>query len=348
MKQDDPPAVPKAEAAYIDKRLRRIVRAKSKTPLAQRRYQSTHGATPSATTHLAGSQRSACEDKRTIAHTSIQPTSDAQEVAATSETPREQDCATTAGDGYRLSPPEVHVVSYERYRFFRRVCLFGALGTCALALWLIVTPQYESEPSAARVSTESMMDSPGSAPVSAPNDVTTGPRDSSAVDARAPVIAERDSSVTSEPPPQQGSALTPPAAAAQPSDATTPRSRTVVKAQTPTPKRSASATPAALHGTSGPVLYIRVRSESQRARAERMIQPLAKRGIRVTDIKLVDAGPPVADVRYFDPDERDGAVRIALALRELGVSAQRLQQVSGSETLKGQRRFELWLSSAAP
>jgi len=91
-----------------------------------------------------------------------------------------------------------------------------------------------------------------------------------------------------------------------------------------------------------------VRSESQRARAERMIQPLARRGIHVTGIKVVDAGPPVADVRYFDPAERDGAVKIALALRDLGVSAQRLQQVSGSETLKGQRRFELWLSSATP
>jgi molybdate-binding protein len=96
------------------------------------------------------------------------------------------------------------------------------------------------------------------------------------------------------------------------------------------------------------VLSIHIRSESQRARVERMIQPLANRGIRVSGIKLADAGPSVADVRYFDPAERDAAVIIALALRELGVSAQRLQHISGSEAPNVQRRFELWLSAAPP
>ena len=74
-----------------------------------------------------------------------------------------------------------------------------------------------------------------------------------------------------------------------------------------------------------------------------MIQPLAKRGIRVTGIKLVKFGPSVPDLRYFRSAERDEAVKVALALRDLGVPAQRLHQVSGLEGRATPRQFELWL-----
>jgi len=58
----------------------------------------------------------------------------------------------------------------------------------------------------------------------------------------------------------------------------------------------------------GPFLYIHVRNEEQRAQAERLIEPLAKRGVRVTGIKLVRFGPSVTDLRYFRADERNEAV----------------------------------------
>jgi hypothetical protein len=92
------------------------------------------------------------------------------------------------------------------------------------------------------------------------------------------------------------------------------------------------------------MLYIHVRNEAQRLRAERMIQPLAKRGIRVSGIKLVKFGPSVADLRYFRTGERDDALKIAIALRELGVNAQRLHQVSDLEGRAPRGQLELWLA----
>jgi hypothetical protein len=109
-------------------------------------------------------------------------------------------------------------------------------------------------------------------------------------------------------------------------------------------KRASTAAPARV--SSGPLLYIHVRNEAQRARAERMIQPLAKRGIRVTGIKLVHFGPSLPDLRYFRSAERDEAVKVALALREMGIPAQRLHQVSGFEGRATPRQVELWLPAA--
>jgi hypothetical protein len=92
----------------------------------------------------------------------------------------------------------------------------------------------------------------------------------------------------------------------------------------------------------GPFLYIHVRNEEQRAQAERLIEPLAKRGVRVTGIKLVRFGPSVTDLRYFRADERDEAVRVGLVLREVGVWAQHLHQVGGFEDSATLRQYELW------
>ena len=91
------------------------------------------------------------------------------------------------------------------------------------------------------------------------------------------------------------------------------------------------------------MLYIHVRSEAQRASAERMIAPLASRGIRVTGIKVVSFGPAAPDLRYFRSAERGEAIKVARALRDVGVPAQRLHQVNGYEGRATQRQFELWL-----
>jgi hypothetical protein len=90
------------------------------------------------------------------------------------------------------------------------------------------------------------------------------------------------------------------------------------------------------------MLYIHVRSEAQRARAERMIRPLARRGIRVTGIKVVKSGPPVPDLRYFRSVERDEAVKVGLALRDVGFPAQRLNHMRGFDGRATQRQYELW------
>jgi hypothetical protein len=332
----------RAEAAYADTSLRRIVQAKSENSDSDGHRLSTVAVTRCVPTQLAGSPQAASGEFAARLGDAV---ANSEGAAGTAQMRPEQYRTHGARDRYRLSSPHVHVSSYERYRLTRRVCLFGALGISVFALWLFVVPQYESAPDETGEWKESMTVSPGAATRSHTTDVTVDRRDPSDVYGGT-AVAEPGKPVTSGPPAQQGSGFASAAAATQPADLTSARTRTVTRGQASAPKRSASATPAAAHGT--PLLYIRVRSESQRARAERMIQPLARRGIHVTGIKVVDAGPPVADVRYFDPAERDGAVKIALALRDLGVSAQRLQQVSGSETLKGQRRFELWLSSATP
>jgi hypothetical protein len=118
------------------------------------------------------------------------------------------------------------------------------------------------------------------------------------------------------------------ASAPPPAQARTPENRT----------RTAASEPAA------PQLYIHVRSEAQRAYAERMIEPLARHGIRVSGIKVVSAGPPVSDLRYFRSADRAEALRINRALDVVGTPAQRLKYIGGDEEQAPRRQYELWLS----
>ena len=104
----------------------------------------------------------------------------------------------------------------------------------------------------------------------------------------------------------------------------------------------ASALPSAA-ARSGPLLYIHIRDEAQRARAQRMIKPLAMRGIRVSGIKVVSFGPQVTDLRYFRAAERDEAQKVGRALRDIGVPARQLKFVSGFEQRATHRQYELWL-----
>ena len=93
----------------------------------------------------------------------------------------------------------------------------------------------------------------------------------------------------------------------------------------------------------GPHVFIHVRSESQRARAEGLIQPLARRGIHVSGIRVVSAGPAAPDLRYFRSAEREEAQRVARALRDAGVPAQRLKHIPGYERRSTPRQDQLWL-----
>ncbi|HEV7392361.1 MAG TPA: hypothetical protein VGO08_12000, partial [Burkholderiales bacterium] len=109
------------------------------------------------------------------------------------------------------------------------------------------------------------------------------------------------------------------------------------QARKPENPRAAASEPAA------PLLYINVRSEAQRAYAERLIEPLARHGIRVSGIKVVSAGPPVSDLRYFRSADRAEALRINRALDVVGTPAQRLKYIAGVEEQAPQRQYELWL-----
>jgi len=117
-------------------------------------------------------------------------------------------------------------------------------------------------------------------------------------------------------------------------------------ATAPLPK-SPVAEPAAAPGGMT-LVYVHVRSEAQRAWAERLVRPLARKGIRVTGIRMVKTGPGESDLRYFRAQEAGEAARVARALREAGVPAPRVKRVAGFESQSKPRQFELWLAPGTP
>ena len=133
--------------------------------------------------------------------------------------------------------------------------------------------------------------------------------------------------VPAAPAPQPQVALDKPSSAASssPSSAATPR---------PAPAAS---------GPPGVLLYIVVGSEAQREYAERIVAPLARRGIRVGGIRVARGGPPVSDLRYFHPADRAEAATINRALDAIGKPAQSLRYVPGLEDREPRSHYELWL-----
>lgn len=119
------------------------------------------------------------------------------------------------------------------------------------------------------------------------------------------------------------------------------RSERVAPSQKTSPAPAARV--AAAEAPSGPTLYIHVRDQAQRAQAEKMIRPLAKRGIRVTGIKVVSFGPSERDLRYFRAGEREEAERVARALQSVGAPTKRLKRIAGYEAQATPRQYELWL-----
>lgn len=101
---------------------------------------------------------------------------------------------------------------------------------------------------------------------------------------------------------------------------------------------------AALAGQDPPMLYIHVRDEAQRDRAQRLVKPLRAKGIEVSGIKRVETGPRSADLRYFHSGELEEAWRIARALQDLKVSVAKIKRIGGYEEAAIPRQYELWLS----
>jgi hypothetical protein len=96
-----------------------------------------------------------------------------------------------------------------------------------------------------------------------------------------------------------------------------------------------------------PAVYIHARNEAQRARAEQMVEALAKKGIRVSGIKVVPAGPNRSDVRYFRSEEADEAAQVLRALRDVGLSVDGPKRIAGLESTAPPRQYELWLAPSA-
>lgn len=99
-------------------------------------------------------------------------------------------------------------------------------------------------------------------------------------------------------------------------------------------------------GASAPVLRIHVQSEAQRAWARQLIRPLNERGIRVAEIKVMPSGPDQVHIRYYRAADRNEAMKVAVALRDFGLSAQHLKQMEELESPAPARQYDLWLPPA--
>jgi hypothetical protein len=91
-------------------------------------------------------------------------------------------------------------------------------------------------------------------------------------------------------------------------------------------------------------LFIHVRNAAQRAQAERLVKPLAAKGIRVTGIKVIHKGPAATDLRYFYSGDAQNTAEVVRALRKLGVPAVEVKHIPGLETRATPRQYELWLA----
>jgi hypothetical protein len=123
--------------------------------------------------------------------------------------------------------------------------------------------------------------------------------------------------------------------------------------QRPSQPEVAAAAPAAAAGNSaparaaaapsGPVVRILVRNESQRAWAEQLVGPLKERGIQVVGVRVAPPSADGAHIRYYRQSDRNEAMRVGVALRDLGLSAQHLKQMSEADTTGPGRQYDVWL-----
>jgi len=94
----------------------------------------------------------------------------------------------------------------------------------------------------------------------------------------------------------------------------------------------------------GPMVFLHIRSESQRMKARELERGLARMGIVVSGIRLDENGPLRADLRYFRGTERDEANYLRTALGRLGAAPARTSFVPGHEADAARRHYELWFA----
>lgn len=112
----------------------------------------------------------------------------------------------------------------------------------------------------------------------------------------------------------------------------------------PGPPLAAKKARAVANPENDPMLFIHIRSESQRAQARSVASGLARQGIVVSGIGVDESGPTQTDLRYYRSGERDEANYLGRALGKLGVSGLRVRQIAGHEAAAVPRHYELWLA----
>lgn len=159
--------------------------------------------------------------------------------------------------------------------------------------------------------------------------------------AAAPTVAAAQARTSAAAPPSSPAPQSTPApalAAAPPTPAVTPAApATPVMPATPV-----AASQARIHGM--PAVYVHVRSQRERDRMQSLARTLADQGIRVVDVKVMNMGPSVADLRYFRDQDKEAAISVQQALVSAGVDVPRLSRMNGFEGSTRPGHFEAWLS----
>jgi hypothetical protein len=98
-----------------------------------------------------------------------------------------------------------------------------------------------------------------------------------------------------------------------------------------------------------PRAYIQVRSQLEAERAKQTLIPqLRNAGFTVPAPQILTTGPSSTEVRYFRPQENEGAERIVATMREAGIPNVQAKYVGGYENSQRirQNHFEVWLAPA--
>ncbi|MDB5760856.1 MAG: hypothetical protein JWM30_4145 [Burkholderia sp.] len=140
---------------------------------------------------------------------------------------------------------------------------------------------------------------------------------------------------------KQPAAASPPLTAAPALAAESPAPATPAAVAAPsTPAAPAAASPVA---RTMPTVYVHVRSQRERDRLQTLARTLAAHGIRVVDVKVINKGPNVADLRYFRDEDKDTALTVQKAMVSAGVPVPRLSRMNGYEGSTRPGHFEAWL-----
>lgn len=151
--------------------------------------------------------------------------------------------------------------------------------------------------------------------------------------------------------PAASAAATPPAPVPQPSNPAPALMAAPTLAAASEPKPATPATPPApapantASNSTAQAVHVHVRSQRERDRIQSLARALAGQGVRVVDVKVMNTGPSVADLRYFRDEDKAAAMAVQKAMVSAGVPVPRLSRMNGYENSTRPGYFEAWLSA---